>query len=132
MTTPTKHYRLDIPTKKGTRTIYWGAIPLRTQNAINKRLRDYKDTRYGSSNDLVKRLLADTCEICGSQENCEVHHVRKLSDLKRRWQGKPEKPAWVRRMIAMQRKTLVVCLNCHVKIHSGKALPNKKNNKLCK
>lgn len=121
-----KTLQVTIPTTKGTRTIYWGAIPLRTQNAINQPLRDFQDTRYGHSTDLVQRLLADECEICSSQENCEVHHVRKLSDLKRRWQDKTEKPAWVKRMIAMQRKTLVVCQVCHNKIHAGQALPNKK------
>lgn len=121
-----KTLQVEIPTKHGTRTIYWGAIPLRTQNAINQPLRDFKDIRYGSSTDLIQRLQADKCEICGSQDNCEVHHVRKLSDLKRRWAGRKEKPTWVVRMIAMQRKTLVVCRNCHNKIHAGQALPNKK------
>lgn len=121
-----KTLQVEIPTKKGTRTIYWGAIPLRTQNAINQPLRDFKDMRYGCSTDLIQRLQADTCEMCGSQDHCEVHHVRKLSDLKRRWAGRKAKPAWVERMIAMQRKTLVVCRNCHNKIHAGQALPNKK------
>jgi group II intron reverse transcriptase/maturase len=121
-----KTLQVDIPTKNGTQTIYWGAIPLRTQDAINQPLRDFKDTRYGYSTDLVQRLKADACEICGSEDHCEVHHIRKLSDLKKRWAGKKEKPTWVIRMIAMQRKTLVVCRNCHNKIHAGQTLPNKK------
>src|SRR5713226_8256748 len=30
-------------------------------------------------NEVVKRLLRDTCELCGSKEHTSVHHVRKLS-----------------------------------------------------
>ena len=63
------------------------------------------------------------CELCGSQERCEVHHVRKLSDLKNRWSGRKQKPDWVIRMITMRRKTLVVCAKCHDAIHAGKAIP---------
>ena len=33
-------------------------------------------------NEIVQRLLADECELCGSKENVEVHHIRKLADLK--------------------------------------------------
>jgi group II intron reverse transcriptase/maturase len=68
-------------------------------------------------NELVKRLLRDSCELCGSKENISVHHVRKLSDLKSK--GRKEKPLWVQVMIAMHRKTLVVCGYCHWAIHTG-------------
>jgi hypothetical protein len=74
--------------------------------------------------DLIQRLQANTCELCGSQDNIEVHHVRKLADLKRRWAGRKEKPKWVVRMIAIQRKTLVVCHQCHVDIHAGRPTPS--------
>ena len=66
--------------------------------------------------ELVKRLLADTCELCGSRENVEVHHVHKLADLEKR---KKEQPRWVKVMIARRRKTLVVCHFCHQAIHAG-------------
>ena len=42
--------------------------------------------------DLVQRLQANKCELCGSQGDCEVHHVRKLVDLKKRWARRPIKP----------------------------------------
>lgn len=74
--------------------------------------------------DLIQRLRAQECEICGSTEDCDVHHIRKLADLKQRWKGHKEKPDWVVRMIAMRRKTLVVCSRCHHKIHSKAGLPN--------
>ena len=68
--------------------------------------------------DLEQRLLADECELCGSRKNVEVHHVRALKNLKRR--GRAEKPAWVRAMVARQRKTLVVCRTCHMDIQHGR------------
>jgi len=116
-----KTLSVEVPTAKGTRIIRWGAIPLKTVNVINEPLRDFKDTRWGERSDLLRRLKADKCELCGSRDRVNVHHVRKLADLKRRWQGRREKPAWVVRMIAMQRKTLVVCHDCHVNIHAGRA-----------
>ena len=69
-------------------------------------------------NELVKRLLQNTCEICGSDEHIQVHHIRGLKDLKQK--GRREKPLWVRIMAAMQRKTLVVCGYCHDAIEAGR------------
>ena len=69
-------------------------------------------------NELVKRLLQNTCEICGSDEQINVHHIRGLKDLKQK--GRREKPLWVRIMAAMQRKTLVVCRYCHDAIEAGR------------
>jgi len=63
-------------------------------------------------------MLADACELCGSQEAVEVHHVRRLADLQRN--GRSEKPRWVEVMAARRRKTLVVCLACHNDIHAGR------------
>jgi hypothetical protein len=71
-------------------------------------------------------LQANTCELCGSEEKCEVHHIRKLADLKHRWAGRKTKPEWVKTMIAIQRKTLVVCRRCHVAIHAGRLIPNRR------
>ncbi len=116
-----KTLNVEVPTKNGVRTIYWGAIPLRVVKAINQPLRDFRETRWGGRSDLFQRLQADKCELCSSSDRCQVHHVRKLADLKRRWEGRKEKPAWVMRMIAMQRKTLIVCHECHVAIHAGRA-----------
>ncbi len=64
------------------------------------------------------RVLADYCELCGSTECVEVHHIRKLADLK--GPGRKEKPEWMKRMAARRRKTLVVCRQCHENIHAGK------------
>jgi group II intron reverse transcriptase/maturase len=68
--------------------------------------------------ELLERMQADKCELCGAEGNTEVHHVRKLSGLKRTWQGKTM-PEWVKWMAARNRKTLVVCQRCHRRIHDG-------------
>ncbi|WP_373871867.1 HNH endonuclease [Paenibacillus azoreducens] len=34
--------------------------------------------------------------------------------------GRKEKTEWMKRMIAMRKKTLAVCHECHASIHSGK------------
>jgi group II intron reverse transcriptase/maturase len=93
----------------------FGAIPLKRQSigTIVDHIPLYQRTER---TELVKRLLADTCELCGSRENVEVHHVHKLADLEKR---KKEQPRWVKVMIARRRKTLVVCRFCHQAIHTG-------------
>lgn len=73
---------------------------------------------YNVKSQLVERLLRDTCELCESRGNIEIHHVKKLKDLNQN--GRREKPEWMKRMVAMRRKTLAVCRKCHTNIHSGK------------
>lgn len=119
--------QVEVPTKRGSRLINWGGIPLRRVKPGTGRLNDERFVSYKYRSDLIERLQANECELCGSTQNCEVHHIRKLKDLKRRWAGRKTKPDWVIRMIAMSRKTLVVCHECHLKIHDGLPTPNKKN-----
>lgn len=69
-------------------------------------------------NELIKRLLADECEICGAKGNIEVHHIRALKDLKIK--GRNDLPQWMQIMSARKRKTLMVCSQCHDAIHAGK------------
>jgi hypothetical protein len=71
-----------------------------------------------SRNSLEKRLLANACEVCGSDENVEVHHIRKLKDINK--PGRREKPWWTKVMIAHRRKTLVLCRKHHVDLHAGR------------
>jgi len=67
--------------------------------------------------EIEQRLLADTCECCGSTEGVEVHHVRRISDLDVR-AGQPA-PNWKLKMVSMSRKTLAACRECHDRIHAG-------------
>ena len=94
----------------------FGAVPLRYQRRAST-LIDQLPQVFNGRNELVKRLLAQECELCGSSDAVQVHHIRKLADLKTK-NGR-EKPPWVKRMAAMRRKTLVVCQTCHNAIHQG-------------
>jgi hypothetical protein len=72
---------------------------------------------WASKSELEKRLLADTCELCGSQERITIHHIRALKDLHQK--GRRDKPHWMTVMASRKRKTLVVCWACHMNIHHG-------------
>lgn len=73
---------------------------------------------WNGRNEVVQRLLAQECELCGSNEQIEVHHIRKLADLERK--GCKSRPEWMKKMSARRRKTLVVCRNCHESIQYGR------------
>ncbi|WP_371648207.1 MULTISPECIES: reverse transcriptase domain-containing protein [unclassified Streptomyces] len=68
--------------------------------------------------ELVTRLLADTCEICGSNGDVQVHHIRALADLAHA--GWPPSD-WARVMLDRRRKTVVACDACHDRIHEAQA-----------
>lgn len=69
---------------------------------------------YSSKTSLMDRLSARQCELCGRTDmDIEMHHVRKLKDLK-------GKSYWERFMIARNRKTLALCADCHKNLHNGK------------
>ncbi|WP_254776993.1 reverse transcriptase/maturase family protein [Paenibacillus sp. yr247] len=69
---------------------------------------------YLGRNSLEERILANKCEWCKTEEGpFEVHHVRKLKDLK-------GKKLWEKTMIARMRKTMVLCKRCHVDLHAGR------------
>ncbi len=96
----------------------WGGIPLTWD--IKAPLNDERKGPWPSRSELEKRLLADTCEYCGttgSTEPMEVHHIRALKDLEK-YPGR-EKPGWVKMMAARRRKTLVLCRTCHLDITYG-------------
>lgn len=94
----------------------WGGVSLaRSRKAV---LEDTIQYRNGPRSELEQRLLATTCELCGSSEDVEVHHVRALKDLNK--PGRAELPHWKQVMISRKRKTLVVCRQCHLAIHAGR------------
>jgi group II intron reverse transcriptase/maturase len=95
----------------------FGAVPLRRDKRAVLEDQRPKTQHYGRS-EIIQRMLADECEICGSRENVEVHHIRKLADLKVK--GGRAKPPWAELMAKRRRKTLVVCHKCHLAIHAGR------------
>jgi hypothetical protein len=97
----------------------FGGIPL--QRDLKTRIQDFPTTRKPPSrSELIKRLLADTCEVCGAMGDIEVHHIHALKDLKVK--GKKEMPLWMQIMSARRRKTLMVCKACHAAIQYGKPI----------
>jgi len=67
--------------------------------------------------EVVQRLLAEECELCGAKGPVAMHHIRKLADIDR--PGRRPKADWQKVMIARKRKSLAVCEGCHQKIHAG-------------
>ena len=54
--------------------------------------------------EIIERLFHDTCDVCGSKEHIEMHHIRKLADLHK--EGRREKPLWMKIMISRKRKSI--------------------------
>ncbi|MHB1718150.1 MAG: reverse transcriptase domain-containing protein [Acidimicrobiales bacterium] len=63
--------------------------------------------------ELVRRLLARRCELCGDPGQVAVHQVRNLASLEQHI----GQFAWAALMARKRRKTLVVCHPCHDAIH---------------
>ena len=67
-----------------------------------------------SGTELHARMTANKCEYCRKEGGYfEIHHVRKLADIK---EGTEK---WQRKMIERQRKTLVLCIDCHKRLTAG-------------
>jgi hypothetical protein len=127
---PRRCFQASIERKGGRKPLVarFGGIPLRRQKSAVP-----QDSVPGAAGgelvphavrykELVRRLLAGRCEVCGGTEEVQVHQVRKLVDLLRRYQQ--ARPEWVRIMARRRRKTLLVCGACHASIHHGPpALP---------
>jgi hypothetical protein len=109
--------KIDRGTDKPPLIAQFGGFPLkRRKEAV---LVDQRPPRaYTKGSELLRRLTAEECELCGSTMQVEVHHIRKLADLKR--PGRKEVPQWVRVMADRRRKTLVLCRRCHENIHAGR------------
>lgn len=97
----------------------FGGISLKVNRAAMIHDRPLSTQSMGRT-ELIQRLLADACESCGSTLNVEVHHIRKLADLNQK--GRSPKPNWMKLMASRQRKTLVLCRECHRNLHAGRPL----------
>jgi group II intron reverse transcriptase/maturase len=123
-------YKAKIQTPHGLRTCFearilrdgkpplvarFGGIPLvRHKDAV---LADRAPRRVPyPRKELVTRLLARRCELCGEPGRVLAHQVRKLASLGKPGPGQPD---WAALMARQRRKTLVVCHPCHDVIHHG-------------
>ena len=94
----------------------WGGISLKRD--IRAVLDDAPPRAWIRRSDIERRLLADTCELCGSHDRIQVHHIRALRDLQKR--GRKPKSEGEKIMIARNRKTLVLCHTCHMDVEYGR------------
>jgi len=123
-----RHERLDgsrmglqvIVEREGKKSLVakFGELPLKRQKDAVIQDEKPRWTRRAKRTELVQRLMADACELCGSKEGVNVHHIRALKDLNK--PGRSAIPTHVYIMSARRRKTLVVCHKCHVAIHNGR------------
>lgn len=96
----------------------WGGIPLRWNPKAM--LVDRECRIWNTRTELIQRLMADECEYCGSTEDMEVHHLRRVVSNKE----KGTVPPWLQIMRARRRKTMVLCHECHVDITLGHPMRN--------
>ncbi len=109
--------RVDRDLPKKPLVTHFGGVSLKWNKWVN--INDnLTEPIWSKRSELVQRLLAQECELCGAQEKIEVHHIRKLADLKQK--GGTTQPEWKKRMAARNRKTLVVCRSCHENIQYGR------------
>jgi group II intron reverse transcriptase/maturase len=121
-----KLFGVTYPTNKGNHTLTYFNESLKKKNlpqsglAANGVIAITIPLRHR----ILDRLNANQCELCGYQSDTpaqfEVHHVRKLRDIKQKYHKRGKHiPNWVLAMASLNRKTLVVCKPCHLAIHSG-------------
>lgn len=96
----------------------FGDKPLR--RSLNVTISDHEAQLYPGRSELVSRLLANECELCGSSDRIQGHHVRKLKDVVKKYRGRPNPPRWAVFMMERKRKVVFVCHQCHTQIHTGK------------
>ena len=97
---------------------HFGAVPLRWNKWVALDDDQSHSRIWSKRSELIERLLTQECELCGSRDKIEVHHIHKLADLNQ--QGQSSRPEWMKIMAARRRKTLVVCQVCHYSIHQGR------------
>src|SRR5579883_1669346 len=100
----------------------FGGFPLeRKPDGLGGKDFDFDASWFQAGNnrsEIVQRMLAEKCELCGAEGPVQMHHVRKLADLDRA--GRATKATWAKIMIARKRKSLAVCTDCHKDIHAGR------------
>ena len=110
-------FQIEYETKKGSksRMFYNDGFKINPKVNVTKDLDNLpNEQKNRGETSLIDRLKARKCEWCESEnKDIEIHHVRKLKDLK----GKKE---WEKEMIGRKRKTLALCHECHWKLHNGK------------
>ncbi|KNY26936.1 hypothetical protein [Pseudobacteroides cellulosolvens] len=106
-------------TKKEEKTLTYFNDSLKRVHKPQKNLKDSITSKW---HEILDRLNACNCELCGHTSNSYkdfvVHHVRKLKQVLEKYKVPGfVPPLWVQVMEGINRKTLVVCKQCHKLIH---------------
>jgi group II intron reverse transcriptase/maturase len=119
---PRKCMQVSVERGEGRKPLVarFGGIPLRRQKNAVPVDRDPVRPTVGTK-ELITRLRARRCELCGHAAKVQVHQIRKLADLEN--PGQPTTPEWMKLMARLRRKTLVVCQPCHDTIHRRPTAP---------
>jgi hypothetical protein len=98
--------------KRGQQQMYLAKYTNCRSTSVNDKITATPTILKNNINSFERLINAKICELCGSENSkqYEIHHVNKVKNLK----GKQQ---WERVMIAKKRKTMVVCYDCHLKIH---------------
>ncbi|WP_108306693.1 reverse transcriptase/maturase family protein [Metalysinibacillus jejuensis] len=118
-----KYWGTVYDTKKGKKTMLFFNSPITREKFSSTKTDESVDEvfnlmKHRGRTELERRLSACECEICGSFDidgEFHIHHTNKLKNLKK----KTKLSYWMKEMIARNRKTLIVCTDCHWKIHTG-------------
>lgn len=111
--------RYQVDGKPKTLTVFKIKHAKRLKMAHNHQNVDLQpNTRiFKNRTEIVARMNANCCEYCGKTGGYfEVHHIRKLKDLRMKQNLKP----WEQTMSERNRRTLVLCVECHQQLHHGK------------
>jgi hypothetical protein len=104
---------IPYTTKKGDKRCYFAKYSeCKDAKNVTDKLPDEAILHTSMTTSFERRLSAKICELCNTTtaKQYEIHHIRKVKDLKGR-------EPWEQVMIAKRRKTLVLCKSCHYKIH---------------
>lgn len=74
---------------------------------------------------LTKSNLFLKCTICGSHDNVEMHHVRKIKDLKSKAMGK-KMDFFTAQMASINRKQIPLCTTHHQALHNNNLSPQER------
>jgi hypothetical protein len=115
-------YALTVKSEKKTRVIRLFQLKYLNTPSPNDPRIDVPPHTFAltlSRSELIRRLNAERCEYCETRQGpFQVHHIRKMKDVA---QGKQ---LWQQMMVARRRKTLILCIPCHQKLHAG-TLPDR-------
>jgi group II intron reverse transcriptase/maturase len=123
-----RRYRVQLSTIDGEFTAYQVVIQREGKDPLvatfggfslgrqDKAINDVPSRNRNGRTEILERLLADKCEYCQKEGDCQVHHIRKLAALLKQ----KKVTGWKRLMVIRKRKTLVLCRECHSALHAGR------------